>query len=61
MWHDIDTSLIYTMLNDGVPIQPHEKLDKIIPHLEEVGSDYIANSAAVKGSNHHRLIKTHLP
>lgn len=51
--------IIYTMLNDGVPIQPHEKLDKMFPHLEEVGSDYIAKSAVVKGKQ--RLIKTHLP
>jgi len=51
--------MIYIMLNNGVPIQSHEKLDQMFPHLEEVGSLYIKNSAAVKGGK--RLIKTHLP
>jgi hypothetical protein len=51
--------MVYIMLNNGVPIQPHEKLDQMFPHLEEVGSLYIANSATVKGGK--RLIKTHLP
>jgi len=51
--------MIYIMLNKGVPIQPHEKLDQIFPHLEEVGADYITNSATIKRDL--RLIKTHLP
>ena len=44
------------MLNDGIPVQPGEKLDVLIPHLEEVGNP---SSASVKSGK--RLIKTHLP
>mmetsp|Transcript_9137 Transcript_9137/g.17206 ORF Transcript_9137/g.17206 Transcript_9137/m.17206 type:complete len:326 (-) Transcript_9137:118-1095(-) len=56
--------IIYTMLNnDGVPIQPHERLDQIFPHLEEVGADYIdkCNSTGLNIRRGKRLIKTHLP
>lgn len=48
--------ILYIMLNDGVPILPNEKLDKLFPHLEEVG---IPDTAAVKRGK--KLIKTHLP
>jgi hypothetical protein len=51
--------LVYLMLNNGVPIQPEEKLDQMFPHLEEVGKDHIQNKAVVR--NGSRLIKTHLP
>jgi hypothetical protein len=56
--------IVYTMLNHGVPIQPHERLDQIFPHLEEVGADYIINNCNLTGMNIRRgkrLIKTHLP
>lgn len=48
--------MTYIMLNDGIPVQPGEKLDVLFPHLEEVGNP---SSASVKSGK--RLIKTHLP
>lgn len=50
--------LVYLILNKGVPVQENERLDKIFPHLEEVGSDYISSN---KKYCDRRLIKTHLP
>lgn len=51
--------MIYLLLNGGDPIKPDEKLDRMFPHIEEVGKDYIEKSAVIR--NDRRLIKTHLP
>lgn len=51
--------IIYLVLNDGEPISPDQRLDQEFPHLEEVGSKFVKNRAAVSGG--FRLIKTHLP
>ena len=50
--------MIYLLLNDGNPVAPDEKLDRLFPHLEEVGADFVQQSAAIKRG--YRLIKTHL-
>lgn len=55
--------MVYIMLNGGQPIKAHEKLDRIFPHIEEVGADYVnneENAAKITRSN-RRLLKTHLP
>lgn len=51
--------IVYLILNDGSPVQSNEKLDKLFPHLEEVGCTYVTDKASVKKG--YRLIKTHLP
>ncbi len=56
--HSLMQNIVYLLLNDGIPIQQNEKLDRIVPHLEEVGGSFVKNNAAVKGG--FRLIKTHL-
>jgi hypothetical protein len=53
--------IIYTILNNGTPIQPNERLDQIFPHLEEVGADYILSNSNRISRRGRRLIKTHLP
>mmetsp|Transcript_5176 Transcript_5176/g.13952 ORF Transcript_5176/g.13952 Transcript_5176/m.13952 type:complete len:314 (-) Transcript_5176:158-1099(-) len=60
--------IVYVMLNEGVPIQPDERLDHIFPHLEEVGADFVTNLPCIqnpasngKAPAPFRLIKTHLP
>ena len=50
--------MVYLLLNDGNPIMKDEKLDRIFPHLEEVGAEFVKDSAVRKGD--YRLIKTHL-
>lgn len=50
--------MVYLLLNDGIPVQKDEKLDKLFPHMEEVGAEYITKNASVKSN--YRLIKTHL-
>ncbi len=50
--------MIYLLLNNGDPIKKDEKLDRIFPHLEEVGAEFVKDSAARKSN--YRLIKTHL-
>mmetsp|Transcript_11632 Transcript_11632/g.16986 ORF Transcript_11632/g.16986 Transcript_11632/m.16986 type:complete len:326 (-) Transcript_11632:56-1033(-) len=55
--------MVYIMLNNGQPIEAHEKLDRLFPHIEEVGADYVndeENAAKITRSN-RRLLKTHLP
>ena len=55
--------MVYIMLNNGQPIKAHEKLDRLFPHIEEVGADYVndeENAAKITRSN-RRLLKTHLP
>jgi len=49
--------MIYLLLNEGRPVAPNEKLDRIFPHLEEVGAEYVQQHATVKRG--YRLIKTH--
>lgn len=51
--------IVYLILNNGIPLQPNERLDVVFPHLEEVGSQHIETKAAIRGG--YRLIKTHLP
>lgn len=51
--------MIYLLLNGGDPIKPDEKLDRMFPHIEEVGKDFIEKSAVIRYDR--RLIKTHLP
>lgn len=50
--------IVYLLLNDGVPVQSNERLDKLFPHLEEVGSEYVREHAVQKSN--YKLIKTHL-
>ena len=51
-------NMVYLLLNDGNPILKDERLDKIFPHLEEVGAEFVKESAAQKSN--YRLIKTHM-
>lgn len=51
--------IVYLLLNDGIPVQKDEKLDRLFPHLEETGAEYVKNFASKKSN--FRLIKTHLP
>jgi hypothetical protein len=53
--------IVYLILNNGVPIQPDERLDQLFPHLEEVGAEYVALQTPIgSGGKSYRLIKTHL-
>jgi len=49
--------IVYLLLTKGTPIQPNEKLDRIFPHLEEVGGQYVQDHAKIVQG--YRLIKTH--
>jgi hypothetical protein len=52
-------NIVYLILNDGAPLAANERISKVFPHLEEVGSDFVSNREPLNGW--FRLIKTHFP
>ena len=49
--------IVYLLLHNGQPISADQRLDRVFPHLEEVGADYVSSKATV--AQGFRLIKTH--
>ena len=51
--------ITYLILHDGIPLPPHQQMDIVWPHLEEVGKEFVRDRATIAGG--YRLIKTHFP
>lgn len=47
--------IVWLLLHQGQPLLPHQRLDQVFPHLEEVGQEVVQRLPIP------RLIKTHLP
>ncbi|MBT6275161.1 MAG: sulfotransferase domain-containing protein, partial [Chromatiales bacterium] len=48
-------NVVWLMLNEGRPMPPSARLTELIPHLEEIGAEFVERLAPP------RVIKTHLP